>query len=343
MVKIGVDIISGESDIKDLIKGCVDAVKEEDDIEVVAIGKKELFSPFLKQKSFFWWDNSKNMNRISILDASEVITMEDNPLRALKEKKNSSIVVGLEAHKRMEIDAFFSPGNTGAIVVAASIIMGRTKGVKKPALATVVPNRAGKVNLLLDVGASAECDVNDLVKFAIMGRIYFREMLGVRNPKIGLLNIGSESHKGSALLRETHKRLSAMDVNFIGNVEGRDIFIDKADVIVADGLNGNNTLKVMEGTAQTITAILSQSIKSDPMATIAIPLYQNAIKKLKEILDPETYGGVPLLGMNGNIFIGHGTSGRKAIKQGILAAAKAVRHDLLGNINRRLEELHLVS
>ena len=342
MVKIGVDIISGESDIRDLIKGCFDAVKEDEEIEVVAIGKEDTFRPLLKQKGFFWWDNSKKTSRISILDASEVITMEDNPLRAIKEKKNSSIVVGLEAHKRMEIDAFFSPGNTGAIVVASSVIMGRTKGIKKPALATVVPNSYGKVNLLLDVGASAECDVNDLVKFAIMGRTYFREMFGVDNPKVGLLNIGSESHKGSALLRETHKRLSAMDVNFIGNVEGRDIFTNKADIIVADGLNGNNTLKVMEGTAKTITTVLAQSIKSDPMATIAIPLYQNAIKKLKAILDPETYGGVPLLGINGNVFIGHGTSGRKAIKHGILAAAKAVKHDLLGNINRRMEELHLV-
>ncbi len=342
MIRIGVDLISGESDIRQLIKGCIDAVDTDPEIEVVAIGRRDLYEPLLFHKGAFFWDKPTRVDRISILDASEVITMDDNPIRAIKTKKNSSIVKGLEAHKRGEIDAFFSPGNTGAIVVASSLIMGRTKGIKKPALGAYMPNNNGKVNLLLDVGASAECDVNDLIKFAIMGRIYFREMMGVASPRVALLNIGSEAHKGTAVVQKAYQKLSKMDVNFIGNVEGKDVFSTEVDVIVADGATGNTTLKVAEGVARTTTRLLKKAILEDPMAKLAVPLFQSALKKLKEYIDPESAGGVPLLGVNGNVFIGHGNSGRKAIKNGILAAANAVRHDILGNIHRRLEELHML-
>ncbi len=342
MIKIGVDLISGESDLKQLIKGCRDATEKDSEIEVVVIGKRALFEPLLVHKSPFFWDKPKPFERISIIDASDVITMDDDPIKVIKEKKESSIVKGLEAHKRMEIDAFFSPGNTGAIVVASSLIMGRTKGIKKPALGAYMPNNVGNYNLLLDVGASAECEATDLVRFAIMGRIYYREMMGVPSPRVGLLNIGSEAHKGTAIHRKTYQMLSEMDVNFIGNIEGKDVFSEKVDVIVADGATGNTTLKVAEGVAKTVAKLLKKSIIEDPMAKIAAPLFYTAMKKLKGYIDPESHGGVPLLGVNGNVFIGHGTSGRQAICNGILNAAKAVRHDLLGNIHRRLEELHLI-
>lgn len=342
MIRIGVDLISGESDIRELIKGCMDAIHKDPDIEVVAIGRRALYEPLLFHKGLFFWDQPKKAERISIMDASDVITMEDDPIKVIKEKKESSIVKGLEAHKRMEIDAFFSPGNTGAIVVAASIIMGRSKGIKKPALAAYMPNNGGLYNLLLDVGASAECEAQDLVRFAIMGRIYYREMMGVASPRVGLLNIGSEAHKGTAVHRKTYQMLSEMNVNFIGNIEGKDVFSEKVDVIVSDGATGNTTLKVAEGVAKTVAKLLKKSIMEDPMAKMAAPLYHSAMKKLKGYIDPESHGGVPLLGVNGNVFIGHGTSGRQAICNGILNAAKAVRHDMLGNIHRRLEELHLI-
>ena len=335
-MKIGVDLISGESDINELVHGCIDAVEESDDIEVVMIGKSEVYEPLLYQKKSFWGKPEK-INRISILEASEIITMDDDPLRVIKQKKNSSIVVGLQAHKRMEIDAFFSPGNTGAIVVAASLIMGRVKGIKKPALAAFLPNQIGKVNILLDVGASTECDIDDLVKFAIMGRIFYSEMEKVKNPKVALLNIGSESHKGTSIHKATYQRLNDMNINFVGNIEGHDIFSSEMDVIVCDGAVGNVALKVIEGVAKTITTLLKESIKSDPMAKVALPLYGRALKQLSHKIDPEAHGGVPLLGVRGNVFIGHGKSGRGAIKAGIMAAAEAVRTDVLGKIHRDME------
>ena len=254
-MKIGVDLISGESDITELVKGCIDAVEAVKDIEVVMIGKPEVYEPLIHHKKSFWGKNDPK-GRLSILKASEIITMEDDPLKVIKQKPESSIVVGLQAHKRMEIDAFFSPGNTGAIVVASSLIMGRVKGIKKPALAAFLPNRLGRANLLLDVGASAECDVEDLLKFAIMGRIFYSEMEKVENPRIALLNIGSESHKGTALQKATYKRMNEMKLNFVGNIEGHDLFTSVAEVIVCDGALGNVALKVIEGAGKTITTLL---------------------------------------------------------------------------------------
>lgn len=342
-MRIGVDLISGENDLTELVKGCIDALNEEEDIEVVVLGKKEVYEPlFYDRKSVLFRKIKKVGSRLSILDASEVITMEDSPLQAVKQKKDSSIVKGLQAHKDKEIDAFFSPGNTGAIVVAASLIVGRVKGIKKPALATLLPNTTGGVNLLLDVGASAQCDENDLIKFGVMGRIFLREMIGVQNPRVALLNIGSESYKGTPVMQTAYQRLSQMEVNFVGNVEGNAIFSSLADVIVSDGAIGNITLKVAEGASKAVTTILKNVITDHPMAKYALPLYQSALKDLKRTLDPEEYGGAPLLGVRGNVFIGHGISGRRAIKYGVLAAANAVRKDILGKMHRRLEDLKLV-
>ena len=342
MIKIGVDLISGESDMRELALGCVDAVKEDKDIEVVIIGKSDVFEPLVHVKEGLF-GKPKRAERISFMEASDVITMDDDPRSIYKQKKNSSIVVGLQAHKEAKIDAFFSPGNTGAIVVASSLILGRVKGIKKPALASLFPTTDNSVNLLLDVGASAVCEVEDLVKFAVMGRAYYRAVTGEENPRIALLNIGSESHKGTDTLKNTYQALSKVAVNFVGNVEGRDICTNMAEVIICDGTIGNTALKTAEGIAEAINHILKASIKSSFWASISIPLYMSALKKMKNAMDPEYHGGAPLLGVKGNVFIGHGSSGRKAIKYGIFAAAKAVRGDVLGRIHSRLEELGLES
>jgi glycerol-3-phosphate acyltransferase PlsX len=271
MERVGVDLISGEADLKELMLGCIDALKEDPYIEVVLLGPRNVYEKVLNDKKHLkLHETTKNFDklksRISFIAAPEIITMEDEPLKVIKQKKNSSIIKGLEAHKRMEIDAFFSPGNTGAIVVASAIIMGRVGRIKKPALAAFIPTRSGKINLLLDVGASAECESIDLVRFAGMGRIFCRERLGIASPRVALLNIGSEEHKGNQLMRDTHKTLSNMDINFIGNVEGDDFFKDKTDVVVCDGSLGNTTLKVMEGASSAIMSLLKSSIMQDTMA-----------------------------------------------------------------------------
>ncbi len=338
-MKIGVDLISGESPIGELIAGCVDAVCADKDIQVVVIGKGEVYRPLLAQSKF---DSCrKDLERISVLEASEVITMEDDPLAVIRKKKDSSIVKGLKAHKDGEIDAFFSPGNTGALVVASALILGRVKGVKKPALVTFLPNLHGGANIFLDVGASADCDVEDLVKFAVLGETYAKNTLMKEKPRVGLLNIGEEAHKGNDLYKAVYKRLSGMNVNFIGNVEGKHLFSDKADVIVCDGYIGNICLKTIEGTGAAVNRILKQSIMSSLMAKLSLPFYKGALKGFKNAMDPEKYGGVPLLGVNGNVFKGHGSSGREAIRYGIRAAANAVRKDILAKINGELHELHL--
>ncbi len=337
-MKIGVDIISGESDIKDLIQGCIDAVNDDPTIEVVMIGRGDVYKPILHSKANLL---NKNIKRISIIEASEVITMDDDPLAVIKQKKDSSIVKGLQAHKKGEIQAFFSPGNTGAVVVASALILGRVMGIKKPALIQIMPTMVGKNNILLDVGASAECEAEDLVKFAVMGRIFAEEILRIPNPKVGLLNIGEESHKGTSAAREAFKSLSNANVNFKGNVEGYQIFSDEVDVIVCDGYIGNITLKTVEGAANTFTSLLKKAIFKHIPAILTLPFYSGALKELKRAADAEQYGGAPLLGVNGNVLIGHGKSGRTAIKFGIKAAADAVRHDVLGKLNKRLEEMHL--
>ncbi len=346
MERVGVDLISGECDLKDLMLGCIEALKEDPYLEVALVGPQKTYEDVLSDKKTFRYHESsktvsKLIQRISFIDAPEIVTMEDEPLKVVKQKKNSNIIRGLEAHKKMEIGAFFSPGNTGAIVVASALIMGRVGKIKKPALAAFIPTQTGKATLLLDVGASAECESIDLVRFAVMGRIFCRERLGVADPRVALLNIGSEEHKGNQLMRDTYKTLAGMGVNFIGNVEGGDFFKDKADVVVCDGSLGNTTLKVMEGASSAIMSLLKASIMQDRMAKYALPLYKRALSDLKKNIDPEKHGGAPLLGVQGNIFIGHGKSGRDAIKHSIFAAADAIRKDILGKMHRRLEELNL--
>ncbi len=341
-MRIGVDIISGEREPLELVEGVLEAVREEKDITVVLIGPQETYQKLLEQLQKRKKYPSHVLERIDFLNATEVVTMEDHPLNVMKQKKDASIYVGLRAQKEGQIDAFFSPGNTGAIVVAAAIILGRVKGVKKPALATFMPNIDGGANILLDVGASAQCDAQDYVKFCVMGEIYSREMLGVEKPRIGLLNIGEEEHKGTQEMKEIYKILKDLPLNFIGNVEGGDIFGTKVDVIVCDGYIGNIALKTAEGVAKAVSRLLKSAIKKRPMALLSLPLYVGAIAELKEKTDPERYGGAPLLGINGNVYIGHGASGKDAIRYGIKAAARAVRHEVLTKIHTELEDFHLV-
>ena len=343
-MKIGVDLISGESPIEELIDGCLDAAllyNEKDDVEIVMIGKEKVYREILENKKKRL-KKKKIFERISIMDAEEIITMDDEPINAIKNKKEASIVKGLKAHKEGSLDAFFSPGNTGALVLGSSLILGRIRGVKKPALVTIFPNAEGKPTVLLDVGASAECEADDYVNFAAMGRIYSEEMLNVDNPNVGLLNIGKEEHKGPAALKSAYKKLYDLrDMNFIGNVEGHQILSGEVDVVVCDGSMGNIALKTIEGSARAFSKFLKKAIKKSLPAIVSLPFYSSALNELRGILDPEKYGAVPLLGIRGIIYKGHGSSGRDAIKYGIKACVEAVRHDIAGKINRRIEEIKI--
>jgi glycerol-3-phosphate acyltransferase PlsX len=337
-MKIGVDLISGESAMGTLVLGFLDALAEDKEMEGVLIGPSSVYDPLLKKFHKKIARAPGMESRISILEASEVITMEDDPLTAMKQKKDSSIVKGLQAVKAGELDAFFSPGNTGAIVVASSIILGRAKGVKKTPLAMFMPKVSGGASILLDVGGMVEIEPEDYLKFGVMGSVYAREILGIENPRIGLFNIGEEEHKGTPAVKEANKAFRESGLNFVGNVEGNHLFFDKADVIVCDGYIGNIALKTIEGTSKAIMKMMKGFLKSDFLATLGTPLVAGALMKLKATMDPEIYGGAPLLGVKGNVFIGHGASGRRAIFHGMHAAAKCIRRDVLTKVRNQMEE-----
>ncbi|MGL4561253.1 MAG: phosphate acyltransferase PlsX [Brevinema sp.] len=337
-MRIGVDIASGEKNPWNLVKGSIDGALAHPEVEIVMIGDLKQLQLLLenvceKQKI-------QIPSNISIMHADNIITMKDEPLTAIKSKPNSSIVIGLEAHKRGEIDAFFSPGNTGAIVVGASIILRRVSVIKKPALATfITKGMGGHPPMLLDVGASSETTSDDLLKFALMGQIYYERMMNVAAPKVGLLNTGEEEYKGSKLTRETYKKMKeSKSLNFIGNVEGKDFFKGKVNVVVCDGFVGNVVLKTMEGTASGFSQMLKKTFRTSILSLLGALLAKPAFQKVKDALDPEFFGGAPLLGVKGIVLIGHGSSGSKAFKNAIEACVKALNNNILTEINTKLED-----
>lgn len=336
-MRIGVDIASGEKNPWYLVKGSIDGALAHPQAEIVMIGDAKQLQLLLedvcgKQKISI-------PTNISILHADNIITMKDEPLSSIKSKPNSSIVIGLEAHKRGELDAFFSPGNTGAIVVGASLILRRVSVIKKPALATfLTKGLGGHPAMILDVGASSETTSDDLLKFGLMGQIYYERMMNVAAPKVGLLNTGEEEYKGSKLARETYKKMKESKLlNFVGNVEGKELFKGRVNVIVCDGFVGNVVLKAIEGTASGFSKMLKKAFQSSLISLLGALLAKPAFQKVKDALDPEVFGGAPLLGVKGVVLIGHGSSGSRAFTSAIDACVKAIDNNVLNEINQKLE------
>lgn len=273
-------------------------------------------------------------DRVEPVVTTEVIEMGDHPAQAVRRKKDSSIVVGCKLVKEGRADGFFSAGSTGACLTAATILVGRIPGVARPALATVLP-APGRPAILVDCGANADCKAEYLLQFAQMGVAYAQSFLGVEAPEVGLLCNGSEETKGNELALAAHALLAEHVPGFIGNIEGGDVLAGSCDVIVTDGFTGNVALKVIEGTAGMIfSSIKAMMAKADPQAVAAIAPGLGAFKKT---VDPDTYGGAPLLGIDAVCTVGHGSSNAEAIKNGILACAKTVRGKLPERIAAMLE------
>lgn len=263
--------------------------------------------------------------------ATEVIDMAEHAAGAVRAKKDSSIVVGSRLVREHQAGGFFSAGNTGACMAAATLVVGRIKGVQRPALATIIPT-GDRPTVLLDVGANADVKPEMLLQFGHMGAAYARVMLGVESPRIGLLNIGEEPTKGSQVAQDAYALLEGGLPGFIGNVEGRDVSSGVVDVIVTDGFTGNVTLKVLEGLSRVLLGEVRNALTSSTMSRLAAAIVQPSLVALKERLDPEVYGGAPLLGIDGVCMIGHGSSGPRAIASGIAATARAVRGELPSTI-----------
>ena len=323
-VKIALDVFGGDSVPDVCLQGALMAVEQDFNLEILAVGKPEAVDNLASQHE-----------RITSVHASEVIEMGDHPVDSIRAKKDSSIVIGAKLVKTGEADGFFSAGSTGACLAAATLIAGRIKGVKRPAIGAVLPAAKHPV-LLIDVGANADCRPEMLVQFAKMGTAYASNMMGLERPQVGLLNIGSEETKGNSLAIDTFGALSANISNFKGNCEGSDIMTGDFDVIVCDGFSGNVALKSIEGTGKYMLKVLKSAFLSSTSSKIAALLMKSQLKEMKSKLDSESQGGSPLLGVKGAFVIGHGSSGPRGIKNGILEAAKTVRADVAGCITQAI-------
>ncbi len=324
-VKIAVDIFGGDNSPDVCVQGVKDAIKEDEGLTVYAVGKSEVVEELAKASE-----------RIIAIEATETIGMEEHPVEAIRTKKDSSIVVGAKLVKEGKVDGFFSAGSTGAVLSAATLVTGRIKGVKRPAIGAILPGLDHPV-LLMDVGANADCKPEMLLQFAKIGTAYMSSVYGVQSPKVGLLNIGEEDEKGNAFSIETNELLRDNLTNFEGNCEGRDLLLGPFDVVVCDGFTGNVALKTVEGTGKLMMKLLKKTFLSSLKGKIAAALLTSDLKNLKKTTDSEEQGGSPLLGTKGVFVIGHGSSGAKGIKNGILEAAKTVRCDLEKTIENALK------
>ena len=276
---------------------------------------------------------------IQIVPAKEVITMTDSPTVAFRKKKDSSAHVAARLVHQGEADGIVSAGNTGAIMTVARFVLGTLPSVQRPALAAQLPNSKGGVTVLLDVGANVDSKVAHLVQFAVMGEIYYRLIFGVRRPKVALLSIGEEEIKGNELTTEVLPRLKELPLNFVGNVEGRELFSGNVNVIVCDGFVGNVALKVSEGAAQQIAFLLKRSLQSTIASKVGYVLSRNAYKEFRKSIDYSEHGGAPLLGIRGVAVIGHGGSNANAIKNAVRVAAEMARNKLNERIEQELSAL----
>jgi glycerol-3-phosphate acyltransferase PlsX len=259
---------------------------------------------------------------IFMVQASEWISMEDKAAQAVRSKRDSSMRVGLKMVREGRAAGFITAGNTGAAMATAKMVLGSLAGVDRPALTAVLPTSTGQPCVLLDVGANVDCDPENLVQFAVMGHMYAKHVLRVASPRVGLLSIGEEDSKGNALTRDTLPLLRELGLNFIGNVEGRDIYNGQADVVVCDGFVGNVALKTSEGLAKLVSTSLRESLKSTVTSQVGAMLSQKAFKAFKSRLDYSEYGGAPLLGVRGVCVVGHGSSNERAVMNGIRVAAE---------------------
>lgn len=315
---IVVDAMGGDDAPAVVLEGVQRALDADPDLRLLLVGPDAVVTPFASE-------------RCVPIVATEVIGMGEHPASAVRAKKDSSIVVGCRLVKEGRAAGFFSAGSTGACMAAATLVMGRSPGVTRPAIAQIIPASARPV-VLLDVGANAEVKPEMLVEFARMGAAYAEVVLGVVSPSIGLLNIGEEATKGDTLAQEAYALLSAEVPGFVGNVEGRDVPAGTCDVVVTDGFTGNVALKTMEGVAALLFSELKTALSATLPNRLAASVVLPSLRQLKDRLDPEAFGGAPLLGVKGVCVIGHGGSGREGVANGIAAAARAARGDLTARI-----------
>lgn len=330
-MKIALDVMGGDCAPAAVVHGAVWAARDFG-LTVQLVGRPEAIKAELAKHETAGLD-------LPIIPANEVIEMHEHPSAAVKNKKDSSMVVGMRSVKAGESDAFVTAGNSGGALAAALFGLGRIKGIKRPALSSVFPNDSKYgYCFILDIGANTDVRPDYLLEFAIMGHYYASQVLNIPNPRVGLLSTGEEEDKGSMLIQEVTPLLKASNLNFVGNVEGKDIPTGLADVVVTDGFTGNIYIKGAEGVASMIQKRLEQEIRARPLAMMGALLARSAFRALKTKLDYREFGGGPLLGINGVVIIAHGRSDAYAIRNAIRVAKQAAEKDIVGVIARGLSE-----
>jgi len=326
-MKIVVDAMGGDFAPQNVVAGVIDAVKEYN-VSVTLVGIRERIEEELKKYQY-----PKDL--IEIVHAPEVVAMDDAATVVIRQKKQSSISIGMALLKKDGYDAFVSAGNTGACVAASTFILGMIPGVDRPGIGCVFPSLK-QFTFIIDVGANTAAKPEHLLQYAKMAKVYAREILNRPAPSIGLLNIGEEECKGTGLEQEAHKLLEEKEPLFIGNVEANEVFTGKTDCIVCDGYVGNITLKVAEGLMESVGKLLKREIKKNPIAILGALLLKSSLSEAKKSVDYSEYGGAPLLGVDGLVLISHGRSSPKAIKNAIRAAKKEVEHNILVKIKEEM-------
>ena len=325
MRRIAVDAMGTDTAPGPEVEGAIQAARA-GYAEVLLVGPQDLLKQELGQH------NARGLP-IEIVHASETVTMKDAAAKAFRRKRDSSIRVTSRLVREGQADGMISAGNTGAVMTTAKIVLGMLEGVDRPALAAVFPTSQGKAAVLLDVGANVDCKPHHLEQFAIMGEVYYRVIFGIERPRVGLLSIGEEAHKGNDLTHEAFELLRQLPADFVGNVEGRDLYNGRVEVIVCDGFIGNVALKISEGLVETISSLLKEALSSTLTSKVGYVLARKAFRNFKKRVDYSEYGGAPLLGVRGVCIICHGGSNANAIKNAIRVAAEFAE----GKVNEKIE------
>ena len=330
-MKIAIDGMGGDNAPKAVVEGVIQAIKEYNGIEVYITGPKELIEEELKKHEF-------NESSVKVIDAREVIEPNEHPVMALRKKKDSSICKALKLVKDGECDAVISAGSTGAFLAGCTLIVGRIKGVERPALAPIMPGKNGSF-MIIDAGANVDCKPNYLTQFAHMGKIYYEGVLGNKKPSVGLVNIGAEEEKGNELTKAAFKLLKEeKNINFVGNVEPRDVSKGDVNVLVCDGFTGNTLLKMYEGVASTLLSMIkSEILDGGIIGKLGALLLKPVFKSLKVKFDYKEYGGAPFLGVDGICIKAHGSSDGKAFKNAIRQTKAFYDNEVLGKIKEELQ------
>ena len=333
MIKIAVDAMGGDYAPEQQVKGAVLALEKDKDLFVYLCGDETAVKAELAKYSY-------DASRVEIVHTTEIITNDEEPAKAVKAKKNSSTVVAFRLVKEGMADGVVSSGSTGAVLSAGVLMLGRIKGISRPALCPALPNSEGGITLLCDCGANLECKPINLVHFAMMGTAYAQATYGIEKPTVGLLNNGTEDHKGDELHREVNLQLKELaGIHYVGNVEGREIMLGGATVVVADGYTGNIALKSIEGTGKAVSKILKGEFKKNIFTMIGALIVGGILKNVKKSLDYERAGGAMLLGISKVVVKGHGNSKALGFSVCISQAAEAARGDMIGKIKQMLDDV----